>query len=257
MFADKAASAGEGPAIMFADLAVMDKEPPVYQVERAEFAFTPKRWAFAEERRAEIEAFFAALQREKPAVWNGRTLMLYRQVLGDGVLRGDYLETDYASFAAWHRWGRPPAAIHDCFGAAAVLSADGAFLTGVMGAHTFNAGSVYFPCGTPEPSDIVGGKVDLDVSLRRELKEETGFDAADFTPEAGWSVVVDGPLIAVIKVFRSGESAAGLRERVLGKLARQAQPEFSDIRVVRRPADLDPAMPRYVVAFLKNRWRAG
>ena len=233
----------------------MDREPSVYRIEGLELAFTPRPWAFAGERRTDIDAFFAALKREKPAVWNGRVLVLYRQVLRDGVLRGDYLETDYASFAAWHHWGRPPAGVHDCFGLAAILSADGAFLLGVMGAHTFNAGSIYFPCGTPDPSDIAGGKVDLDFSIRRELKEETGFDASEFAAEPGWSVVVDGALIAVIKVFRSGESAMALRERALGKLARDAQPEFSDIRIVRGPADLDPAMPRFVAAFLKERWR--
>ena len=234
----------------------MDKEPSVYRIDRLELCFKPKPWAFAEGRRAEIEAFFAALQREKPAVWNGRVLLLYRQVLSDGVLRGDYLETDYASFAAWHRWGRPPAGVHDCFGAAAILSADGAFLLGVMGAHTFNAGAVYFPCGTPDPSDIIGGKVDLDFSVRRELKEETGFDAAELSAEPGWTVVIDGALIAAIEVLRSGEDAKALRQRALAKLACEAQPEFSDIRIVRGPADLDPAMPRFVAAFLKERWRA-
>jgi len=247
--------AGLTPAIIFLDMGMMDTAPSVYRIDRLELCFKPKPWAFAQERRAEIEAFFAALKREKPAVWNGRVLLLYRQALSDGALRGDYLETDYASFAAWHRCGRPPAGVRDCFGAAAVLSADGAFLLGVMGAHTFNAGQIYFPCGTPDPADIAGGKVDLDFSIRRELKEETGFDATEFTPEPGWTIVVDGALIAAIKVLRSGENAEALRRRALEKLARDAQPEFSGIRIVRGAADLDPAMPRYVVAFLKDRWR--
>lgn len=232
----------------------MGQEPSVYRVERLELAFTPKSWAFAEERRGEIDAFFAALKREKPAVWNGRVLLLYRQVLSGGTLSGDYLETDYASFTAWHRWGRPSAGVHDCFGMAAIVGGDGAFLLGVMAAHTFNAGAVYFPCGTPDPTDIAGGKVDLDFSLRRELKEETGFDASEFAAEPDWTVVADGALIAVIKVFRSGETATALRQRALEKLAHEAQPEFSDIRIVRGPADLEPAMPRFVAAFLQHRW---
>jgi 8-oxo-dGTP pyrophosphatase MutT (NUDIX family) len=235
----------------------MNPSPSVYRVERLELTFTPKPWAFAAERRSEIDAFFIALQREKPALWNGRVLLLHHHVLTDGVFRGAYLETDYASFAAWGHWGRPPAGVYDCFGAAAIVAADGAFLLGVMGAHTFNAGRIYFPCGTPDPGDIIDGHVDLGFSVRRELKEETEFEAAEFSEEAGWTTVVDGALIAQIKVFRSGQGADELRERILGRLARELQPELADIRIVRGPPDFDPAMPPYVTAFLAYRWRAG
>lgn len=214
----------------------------------------PKPWAFAIERRAEIDAFFAEIQREKPAVWNGRVLLMHRHAVSGGVLRGEYLETDYAGFAAWRSWGSPPAAVHDCFSAAAIQSADGAFLLGLMAPHTFNAGQIYFPCGTPDPSDIVDGRVDLDYSVRRELKEETGLDAAEFTTEPGWTAVADGGLIAMIKILRSAESAEALRARILARLARERQPELSDIRIVRGPADFVPAMPNFVTAFLAQRF---
>ena len=102
--------------------------------------------------------------------------------------------------------------MRDCFSAAALLSGDGAFLLTVMGPHTFNAGKIYFPCGTPDPNDVVADKVDLDLSVRRELKEETGLDITEFDAEAGWDMVVDGPLIALIKVLRSTEKAIDLRK---------------------------------------------
>ncbi len=232
----------------------MNRSPSVYRVDRLDLSFTPKPWAFAIERRPEIDAYFAALQRDKPAVWNGRVLMLHTQVLADNVFRGAYLETDFASFAAWCQWGRPHAAVHDCFGAAAIVSGDGAFLLGVMGAHTSNAGRIYFPSGTPDPGDIVDGKVDLDFSVRRELKEETGLEAAEFTAEPGWTIVVDGALIAAIKVLQSAESAEALRARILAQLARERQPELADIRIVRGPADFDAAMPGFVTAFLAQRF---
>jgi 8-oxo-dGTP pyrophosphatase MutT (NUDIX family) len=235
----------------------MNRDPSVFHVDRLELAFTPKLWAFAAERRAEIDAFFAKQQREKPALWNGRVLLLHHQVMTEGVFRGDYLETDYASFAAWIHWGRPASAAHDCFGAAAIVAADGAFMLGVMGAQTFNAGQIYFPCGTPDPGDIVDGKVDLDFSIRRELKEETGFDAAEFNAEPGWATVVDGALIAQIKVLRARQDADTLRARMLDHLAGETQPELADIRIVRGPADLDPMMPRFVRAFLAQRFAGG
>lgn len=228
----------------------MTQEPMLFRVDRLELAFKPKPWPFAVERRAEIDAYFAKRQRDNPALWNGRVLLLYHQVAQDGVFRGDYLETDYASFSTWKAWGRPPAGIHDCFGAAAVAAADGAFLLGVMGPHTFNAGEIYFPSGTPDPDDIKGSQVDLEFSVRRELKEETGLDAAELELEPGWICVVHGGLIVQLKLMRSSRSADELRARILAHLASEKQPELSDIRIVRGPQDFDPAMPRFVTAFL-------
>jgi len=232
----------------------MSEAPLIVPVERLELTVAAKLWAFADERRAEIDAYFEALQRAKPTIWNGRVLLLHETALADGVFRGRYLETDYASFAAWRHWGRPPAAVCDCFGAAAIVAADGAFLLGVMGTHTANAGRIYFPCGTPDPGDIVDGNVDLDLSVRRELKEETGFDIAEFAAEPGWTTVFDTSLIAHIKVLRSGESAAVLRARAIDHLARERQPELAGLRIVAGPADFDPMMPRFVTAFLAQRF---
>jgi 8-oxo-dGTP pyrophosphatase MutT (NUDIX family) len=220
-------------------------------------SFAPRPWAFAGERRAEIEAYFAQLQRQKPAIWNGRVLLLYGHTIENGVFRGAYLETDYASFSAWTQWGNPDATVHDCFGAAAILSADGAFLLGRMAAHTFNAGQIYFPAGTPDPDDIAEGKVDLEFSVARELKEETGLDAAEFTAEPGWTTVSDGGLIVQIKVLRSNQTAETLRARVRDYLAREAKPEFDDIHIVRGPDDFGPAMRPFVTAFLAQRFKGG
>jgi len=235
----------------------MNSTPSVFHIDGLELSFEPKPWAFANERRTEIDAFFEALRKDKPTLWNGRVLLMHHQVLAAGVLRGEYLETDYASFAAWRNWGLPPAGVRDCFGAAAVVAADKAVLLGVMGSHTFNAGLIYFPCGTPDPDDIVDGKVDLDLSVRRELKEETGLDASEFVAEPGWTMVVDGPLIAQIKVLHSDKPAAVLRAQALAHLASEPHPELSDIRIVRGSADFDPAMPRFVTTFLASRFAGG
>ena len=228
--------------------------PSVFHLDRLDLSFVPQPWAWADKHRAEIDALFADMRRKKPALWNGRVLLMHRQVIEHGVLRGEFIETDYASFVAWKHQGRPHAEVRDCFSAAAIQSSDGAFLLGVMGAHTFNAGEVYFPCGTPDPNDIVGGKVDFEHSVRRELLEETGLAMDDFTLEPGWTMVVDGSLIGQIKVVRARESAKALHARILAFLARDKRPELADIRVVYGPGDFDQAMPRYVTAFLASRF---
>jgi 8-oxo-dGTP pyrophosphatase MutT (NUDIX family) len=227
----------------------------IFHSERLDLAFTPKPWAFAIERRAEIDAYFAALQRDKPALWNGRVLLMHEHAVDSGIFRGAFLEADYASFCAWHDWCSSALDVCDCFGAAAIVAADGAVLLGVMAEHTANAGQIYFPAGTPDPKDIFDGKVDLDFSVQRELMEETGLGVAELRAEPGWTTVIDMPLIVHIKVLRSRERADVLRARMLDHLARERQPELSDIRIVRSPADADPMMRGFVTAFLTHFWR--
>jgi 8-oxo-dGTP pyrophosphatase MutT (NUDIX family) len=233
----------------------MAVEPRVVPVARLELAFAPRPWPFAEERRLEIDAHYAALARDNPSYWNGRVLLMHSHRLDGDVFRGAYLETDFASLLAWRDWDCPDRSIRNSYGMPAVRSADGAFLLGVMGAQTANAGRVYFPCGTPDPDDVSGGTVDLDASLRRELKEETGLDAGEFDTDPGWYTVFAGPRIAQIRILQAGIDAAELQARVERFLAQQTAPELSGIRMVRGLAELEPAMPDFVTAFLRHIWQ--
>jgi hypothetical protein len=58
----------------------------------------------------------------------------------------------------------------------------------------------------------------------------------------------------MMKIFRSRENAAALRERIRGTLARQHPPELVDMRIVRGPADTDPMMQDFIRAFLPYYW---
>lgn len=225
----------------------------IQSVARLDLRFAPRPWVFARERRAEIDAHFARLQRDRP-VWNGRVLLMYKHALAGDMLRGDWLETDFASFLAWRDWGFPDPAIRNCFAAAALQGADGGFVLGVMGGQTSNAGKIYFPSGTPEPGDVADGRVDLEASVRRELLEETGIAAEELDVVPGWDAVMAGPRIALMKQMRAKEDAAALRARIRAHLARDPQAELSDARVARGPADIHPAMPDFVVAYLNARW---
>jgi len=229
-------------------------EIAIVPVERLELAFAPRPWPFASERRADIDAHFAALQRTNPTLWNGRMLMLYQHAIRGTVFHGAYLETDYASMLAWRHWGFPDPGIANCFALGALLGSDGAFLLGVMGAHTANAGTIYFPAGLPDLSDVDGARVDLTHNVMREVREETGLAASDFAMEVGWTTVLAGPRIAQVKVLHARETAAELRTRILSHLASEAQPELADIRIVRGAADFDAMMPPFVTAFLTHFW---
>ncbi len=225
-------------------------------IDRAEIVVEPWRWDFAVARRADIDRHFADLQRRRPAVWNGRVLLLNRYGIRDGTLRGACFETDYASLCAWRDWGLPDPPVYNIFAAAALQSADGAYLVGEMAPNTAVAGSIYFPCGTPEPADLDShGMLDLGGNLGRELKEETGLDIAKLDAEPGWSVIRDRGYMGLLKRVAASENAEALRGRIMRHLAAEAEPELIDIRILRGPADLDPRMPHFVVAYLENVWR--
>ncbi len=229
-------------------------EITIVPVERLELAFASRPWPFSSERRADIDAHFAELQRANPTLWNGRVLMLHEHDIRGPIFHGAYLETDFASLLAWRHWNFPDAAIKNCFAMGALQGSDGAFLLGVMSAHTSNPGYVYFPAGLPDLSDIDGTRVDLVHNLMREIGEETGLGQADFEAEPGWTTVLAGPRIAQMKRLRARETAAELRRRILANLAHEPQPELVDIRIVRSPADFDPMMPPFVTAFLRHVW---
>ena len=106
--------------------------------------------------RRDRRAFREAARREAGDVERPRAAAAARRRSTAACSRGAYLETDFASFLAWRDWGFPDRRCATASRMAALRSADGAFLLGVMGRHTATAGQIYFPAGTPDPTDIVG-----------------------------------------------------------------------------------------------------
>ena len=228
--------------------------PSVIGIDHIDLHYAQWPWPFAAERRAEIDAHFESLRATKPALWNGRVLLMHEHAIVEGTLSGTFFETDFASFLAWRDWGFPDPAIRNCFAMGALRGSDGAFVLGEMAPHTANAGRIYFPAGTPDPNDIVGDKVDLAGSVAREVGEETGLAVELFAAEPGWRAVCVGPRIALMKILNARVPAATLRLEILRSLEHDPQPELSDIRIVRDLSGLDPAMPDFVKAFFVDLW---
>lgn len=226
----------------------------VVPVDRLALSVAPRPWRFAAERRAEIDAHFTDRRRALPQIWNGRVLMMHDYALSERTLSGAFFETGYADFLAWRDWGFPDPDVFNCFSMGALRAADGAFLLGVMGAGTANAGRIYFPAGMLDPADVVDGAPDLAASLLRETEEETGLTRDAFTAEPDWHAVPAGARLAVIKVLQAGEPAEILRARIRHHIACEEKPELCDVRIARGEADLHPMMPDFIVAFLRHMW---
>ena len=210
-------------------------------------------WPFAVENRQRIEAHWTGLVARKPALFNGRVLIMYDHRIEADVFRGAYLATDYASFIAFRDFGFPDPSMRNCFSMAALQSAEGDFILGEMGPQTANAGAIYFAAGTPDLKDVVRDTVDLGGSVLRELAEETGLGRDLVTVEPGWTAVFCGARIALMRRVRSSLGTAALLERIEAFLASETEPELARMHAV-RSIDEMPAerMPEFQIAYLRH-----
>ena len=226
-------------------------EPAIHRVTALDLKVKQRPWAFAAERRGEIEAHFALVREQKPEVWNGRVLIGCNPRLSEGRFAAEYFETDFASFLAWRDWDFPDRTVFNGFGMGALLSSDGAFVLGEMGAHTANAGRIYFPAGTPDPGDVRDGMLDIEGSVVREIEEETGLTQDHYAMDAQWHIVCAAARIAMIRILRANMPAEALRARIETTISRQTRPELAAVHLVRGLHDLLPAMPSFVQVFLE------
>ena len=228
----------------------------IHRVTALDLPVRPFAWAFAEQRRGEIEAHFAERRRERPKLWNGRVLLGRDPMFTGDRFSASYFETDFASFLAWRDWGFPDSSVFNGFGMGALRTTDGAFVLGEMGQHTANAGRIYFPSGTPDLDDIREGRVDIPGSVVRELEEETGLTPSDYRLDPGWHCVVTGVAVAMIRVLHLAMDGTRARQRIEANFAVQAHPELCAVHLVRSAADFRPTMPRFVTAFLEQQFAA-
>jgi 8-oxo-dGTP pyrophosphatase MutT (NUDIX family) len=230
--------------------------PTIHRVTALDLRVKPWSWPFAEAQRVDIAAHFAAEQRKRSGLWNGRVLLGRNPVFAGDRFSADYFETDFASFLAWRDWGFPDENVFNGFGMGALRGSDGAFVLGEMGQHTANAGRIYFPSGTPDPGDVKGNRLDIAGSVVREVEEETGLTPADYRADPVWDCVFTGVAVAMMRMLHVDMPGATLGARIEANLAREQEPELASIHVVRRTADLSPAMPRFVTAYLEQQLTA-
>lgn len=224
----------------------------IHRITTLDLTLVPWTWPFAAKNSEAITQNFAAQKANKPALFNGRVLLMRGpQVIGDR-LTATYFESDFATYLTWRDFGFPGEGIFSGFGMGALRDADGVYVMGEMSQHTANGGRVYFPSGTPDPSDLVGDRVDIEGSIEREVEEETGLTGADYTPQPGFHCVIAKPAVAIVQVLELKTSAEATRQAILNNIAGQELAEFSDVHLIRDAADISPAMPRYVAAFIRE-----
>ncbi|WP_445502997.1 NUDIX hydrolase [Microvirga sp. G4-2] len=231
----------------------MNREVQIRRVSRVEARCVPMEWAWAEQNRSLIEANWKRRTADKPKMFNGRVLLLRNVEFEQDQCRNTYFETSYADFVAWIDSGYPDRSIANGFAMGALRGSDGAFICGVMGAHTTNAGRVYFAAGTPDLSDLrPDGTVDLASSLTRELIEETGLQENEFHVDDEWIIVQRWPTMALLRMVTLPMTAEEGARLIRANIAKDPEPELQDVRIIRRVDDIDPkTMPLFLQSFFE------
>lgn len=154
----------------------------------------------------------------------------------DARLTADLIETDFASFLYWKDTDYPEAGVRDGFGSALIRARNGEVLLGRQQLGNVNAGLLYMPGGFIDPRDVrCDGGVDIDRSVAREFKEETGLSVAAFNRRGGYLVTEAGAQVSIAVELVSDLEAKELRAVLVSQIARQNEPELSDFVVYDRP----------------------
>jgi 8-oxo-dGTP pyrophosphatase MutT (NUDIX family) len=229
----------------------VNREPAIFRARRIDARCEPHDWRWAAENRAAVSANWSEKTAGKPQLFNGRVLLIKRYEEQGDTVRSSYFETDFADFLAWRDLGYPDPNVANGFASAALQGSDGAYVCGVMGGGTANAGRIYFPAGTPDRSDLrADGTVDLAAGVLRELKEETGLDESAGRIADHWIVVRQWPSMGHLRPMQFAETADEIAERIRANIARQPSPELVDARVIRGPDDIDEVrMPVFLRSF--------
>ena len=214
-------------------------------------------WAWARDNAGDIARNWERRLAASPELFDGPVLLARGCEIRDGACTVQFFETRFSCFLALRDAGTPDASVANAFSAIVPHTGDGAVLLGQMGVHTANAGQIYFPCGTPDRSDVrEAGVVDLAGSAAREFAEETGLALPD--APASWTLIAGEGQLAFLRPVPFDDDAATLQRRIAGHNAREDRPELARTVIARSLADCDAGrMPGFVRAYLASVFGAG
>lgn len=197
---------------------------------------------YAEANRAAIKAYWRRLMVGKDRLWNGPFFLFNHVALTDGHLSGRAHRTDYATFLHWRDHGRPAPNIH-LTGTSMPVTADGVLIAVRMAAHTVNAGQVYFPAGSLDECDLVGGRFDVTGNIRRELAEETGLKPPLAAFEAGFAACRLHSAWFLARRCRLELTFEACQRRFAAHQAETGDDEASELLAISGPDDAEGLSP--------------
>ena len=211
-------------------------------------------WPWARENAAGIAENWERRRAARPSLFDGTVLLSHACTIRESRCETTFFETRFSRFIAFRDAGSPDPNVFNAFAAIVPHTADDAVLLGQMGAHTANAGQIYFPCGTPDRDDMrADGTVDLAGSAAREFREETGLALPGDAEHAPWMLAQGDGQRAFLRPLRFAQGAEALVAAAEAFRAREANPELARLVLARGRGDIDAQrMPGFVRAYLES-----
>jgi hypothetical protein len=189
--------------------------------------------------RTAVEEHWLRRSAENPSLFNGIVYVLTDWSIARDVFSGVVAPINFKDFLYWSDQGKRDTGFLDCHGSAILTSKEGHVILGQAADHTLSGGTSSFVSGFIDRRDVMtDGTVDIEGSTLRELEEETGLTSDLFDRIAGFRITQDGPVFSIGIEYRARLSAHALRARILAAMALEAEPELSDVHVVRSTEDL-------------------
>jgi len=225
----------------------MPVEGQVMRADRVDLRVADARWPAAEEARGAIAAQWRRRSAESAGLFNGMIFVLRRFAFAEEGFQGEFLRTDFASFLAWREHVFADPGIRDCFGVGILRASDGRILLGRQRTGQLNAGLVYPPAGFIDATDVrADGRIEIDGSIAREVREETGLDVAAFAREPGYRITLCGTIVAVAIEWRSLLPGPELLRHVHTHMGRDPEAELASAILAGSAGDVSHlAMPDY------------
>ena len=224
----------------------------VERVERCVLTVCDRPWSFVAANRAAIDAHWAKRSAETPGFFNGVVYMMVGCEFRNKEFRAQFRPVEFKSFLYWRETGYPDPSVWDAFGSALIRSVEGHVLLGVQSTGNLNTGLAYLPGGFIDPRDVdEHGRIDIAANVRREIREETGLGDGDLDQVPGFIVTQMGAHVSIAMELASTLRAHDLRQKILGHIAADQQPELSDIVIIEGRDDVVPeTMPEFTAVLL-------
>ena len=224
------------------------KENTVYMIDCVDVRVVPGELSYSEANSQAIAANWQRATAANPTLFDGEMYLAPQAHLNEGVFEAGFKRTSFATLMYW-RDDRGSERPWHIFGVGVIVSSEGHLIAARMSAHNAVAGRVYFPAGSIDDNDIVGDRADYETNVAREVREETGIDLGKAEAEPSMHLVSADGSIALFRRYYFDLSTAELLQQIEVNLARQAQPELSEIIPVTQAGMMGQSTPSYVRAF--------